>query len=90
VPVPELAPGDIIIMDNLGSHKGEGVRAAIEAAGAGLLYLPPYSPEFNPTENAFTKLKASRRKAAARSVEDPNAPNTSPPQGTTQLDQKPL
>ena len=70
MPVPELAPGDIIIMDNLGSHKGEGVRAAIEAAGAGLLYLPPYSPEFNPTENAFTKLKASRRKAAARSVED--------------------
>jgi transposase len=68
--VPELAPGDIVIMDNLGSHKGAGVRAAIEAAGAGLLYLPPYSPEFNPIENAFAKLKASLRKAAARSVED--------------------
>jgi transposase len=68
--VPDLAPGDIVIMDNLGSHKGAGVRAAIEAAGASLLYLPPYSPEFNPIENAFAKLKASLRKAAARSVED--------------------
>ncbi|MFZ6765225.1 IS630 family transposase [Pseudoroseomonas sp. WGS1072] len=68
--VPELAPGDIVIMDNLGSHKGAGVRAAIEAAGASLLYLPPYSPEFNPIENAFAKLKASLRKAAERSVED--------------------
>ena len=67
--VPELAPGDIVIMDNLGSHKGAGVRAAIEAAGASLLYLPPYSPEFNPIENAFAKLKASLRKAAERSVE---------------------
>ena len=46
--VPELRPGDIVIMDNLGSHKGAGVRAAIEAAGASLLYLPPYSPDFNP------------------------------------------
>ncbi|PWC26278.1 transposase, partial [Teichococcus aestuarii] len=67
--VPELAPGDIVIMDNLGSHKGAGVRPAIEAAGASLLYLPPYSPEFNPIENAFAKLKASLRKAAERSVE---------------------
>ena len=67
--VPKLAPGDIVIMDNLGSHKGAGVRAAIEAAGASLLYLPPYSPEFNPIENAFAKLKASLRKAAERSVE---------------------
>jgi len=66
--VPELKPGDIVIMDNLGSHKGAGVRAAIEAAGAGLLYLPPYSPEFNPIENAFAKLKAMLRKAAERSV----------------------
>ncbi|RKK01683.1 IS630 family transposase [Pseudoroseomonas wenyumeiae] len=53
--VPELAPGDIVIMDNLGSHKGAGVRAAIEAAGASLLYLPPYSPEFNPIENVWTR-----------------------------------
>jgi len=67
--VPELEPGDIVVMDNLGSHKGAGVRAAIEAAGASLLYLPPYSPEFNPIENAFAKLKAMLRKAAARTVE---------------------
>lgn len=67
--VPELRPGDIVIMDNLGSHKGAGVRAAIGAAGASLLYLPPYSPDFNPIENAFAKLKAMLRKAAARTVE---------------------
>jgi transposase len=67
--VPELKPGEIVIMDNLGSHKGAGVRAAIEAAGANLLYLPPYSPEFNPIENAFSKLKAMLRKAAERSVD---------------------
>jgi transposase len=67
--VPELRHGDIVVMDNLGSHKGAGVRAAIEAAGARLLYLPPYSPEFNPIENAFAKLKAMLRKAAARTVE---------------------
>ncbi len=67
--VPELEPGDIVVMDNLSSHKGVGVRAAIEAAGASLLYLPPYSPEFNPIENAFAKLKAMLRKAAARTVE---------------------
>jgi transposase len=67
--VPELEPGDIVVMDNLGSHKGAGVRTAIEAAGASLLYLPPYSPEFNPIENAFAKLKAMLRKAAERTVE---------------------
>ena len=67
--VPELRPGDIVIMDNLGSHKGAGVRAAIEAAGASLLYLPPYSPDFNPIENAFSKLKAMLRKAAERTVD---------------------
>ena len=67
--VPELAPGDVVVMDNLGSHKGEGVREAIEAAGARLLYLPPYSPDFNPIENAFAKLKALLRKAAERTVE---------------------
>jgi transposase len=67
--VPELQPGDMVIMDNLGSHKGPGVRRAIEAAGARLLYLPPYSPDFNPIENAFAKLKALLRKAAAHSVE---------------------
>ncbi len=67
--VPTLAPGDIVIMDNLGSHKRPGIRAAIEGAGARLLYLPPYSPDFNPIENAFSKLKALLRKAAERSVE---------------------
>ncbi|MEM6423457.1 MAG: IS630 family transposase [Pseudomonadota bacterium] len=65
--VPTLRPGDVVIMDNLGSHKGAGVRAAIEAAGAEVCYLPPYSPDFNPIENAFAKLKALLRKAAARS-----------------------
>ena len=67
--VPELRPGDVVILDNLGSHKGPGVRAAIEAAGATLLYLPPYSPDFNPIENAFAKLKALLRQVAARSLE---------------------
>ena len=67
--VPELKPGDIVIMDNLASHKGANVRAAIEAAGATLLYLPPYSPDFNPIENAFSKLKAMLRKAAERTVD---------------------
>jgi transposase len=66
--VPDLRLGDIVIMDNLGSHKGRGVRSAIEAAGATLLYLPPYSPDFNPIEKAFAKLKAMLRKAAARTV----------------------
>lgn len=67
--VPVLAPGDIVVMDNLGSHKSAGIRAAIEAAGAKLLYLPPYSPDFNPIEKAFSKLKAHLRKAAERTVE---------------------
>jgi transposase len=66
--VPDLRHGDIVIMDNLNSHKGASVRIAIEAAGASLLYLPPYSPDFNPIEKAFAKLKAKLRKAAARTV----------------------
>jgi len=66
---PELRPGDVVIMDNLGSHKGAGIRPAIEAAGASLLYLPPYSPNFNPIENAFAKLKALLRREAARTVD---------------------
>ena len=68
--VRELEPGDIVIMDNLPAHKVAGVRDAIEAAGASLLYLPPYSPDFNPIEKAFSKLKALLRKAAARTVDD--------------------
>ena len=67
--VPTLAPGDIVVMDNLSVHKVEGVRKAIEAAGAGLAYLPAYSPDFNPIEQVFAKLKALLRKAAERSVE---------------------
>jgi transposase len=55
--VSELRPGDIVVMDNLGSHKGAGVRAAIEAAGASLLYLPPYSPDFNPIEQALRQAE---------------------------------
>lgn len=67
--VPELRPDDIVVMDNLSSHKGPRVRQMIDAVGARLLYLPPYSPDFNPIENAFAKLKALLRKAAERSVE---------------------
>lgn len=67
--VPTLQPGDIVILDNLSSHKVEGVRAAIEAAGAEIRHLPPYSPDLNPIEQMFAKLKALLRKAAARSVE---------------------
>ena len=67
--VPTLRSGDVVVMDNLPAHKPAGVRRAIEATGALLLYLPPYSPDFNPIENAFAKLKALLRKAGERSVE---------------------
>jgi transposase len=67
--VPDLRPGDVVIMDNLSSHKGDKVRELIEAAGATLRFLPPYSPDFNPIENAFAKLKALLRKAAERTVD---------------------
>jgi transposase len=67
--VPAISPGDIVIMDNLGSHKRPNVRTSIEAAGGHLLYLPPYSPDFNPIEKAFSKLKALLRKASERTVE---------------------
>jgi len=66
---PILRPGDVVIMDNLASHRAAGVRHAIEATGASLHLLPPYSPDLNPIENAFAKLKAYLRKAAARTVE---------------------
>ncbi len=68
--VPTLQPGDIVILDNLPAHKGAAAREAVEAAGARLLFLPPYSPDFNPIENAFSKLKALLRRAAARTVDD--------------------
>jgi transposase len=66
--VPTLKPGDIVVMDNLSAHKNEKVRQIIEAAGAELRYLPPYSPDLNPIEQAFAKLKAHLRKAAERSI----------------------
>ena len=68
--VPTLGRGDTVIMDNLPANKGVDVRRAIEAAGATLRYLPPYSPDFNPIENAFAKLKALLRKAAARTMDE--------------------
>ncbi|MGX8008272.1 IS630 family transposase [Mesorhizobium sp. ORM8.1] len=66
--VPTLSEGDMVVMDNLPAHKAAGVRDAIEAAGASLLYLPPYSPDFNPIENAFAKLKALLRVKAERTI----------------------
>ena len=65
---PELRRGDVVIMDNLSSHKRASVRELIEAAGARLLFLPPYSPDFNPIEKAFARLKAMLRKAGERTV----------------------
>jgi transposase len=102
--VPDLRPGDVVIMDNRSSHKRPGIRAAIEAAGASLLYLPPYSPDFNPIGNAFAKLKAMLQRppgapsmacgtpSAASSTPSPptNAPTTSPPRVMTQTDRKEL
>ena len=67
--MPELRPGDAVILDNLGSHTVAGVREAVERAGCRLLFLPPYSPDLNPIENAFSKLKRLLRKAAERTVE---------------------
>ena len=67
--LPTLSPGDIVVMDNLGSHKGKAVRQLIRSAGARLLFLPPYSPDLNPIEQVFAKLKTLLRKADPRSVE---------------------
>ena len=67
--VPTLTPGDIVIIDNLGSHKSKKVRNAIRATGARLVFLPPYSPDLNPIEQAFAKLKAMLRRAQERTVE---------------------
>ncbi|MET4024081.1 transposase [Bradyrhizobium sp. S3.2.12] len=96
---PTLNPDDVVVMDNLPAHKGAAVRAAIEACGASLLLLPPYSPD-NTIENAFAKFKSSLCKAAARTVDTleaaiadayrafplPNALTTSLPQDTVQPD----
>jgi transposase len=67
---PTLSKGDVVVLDNLAAHKVAGVREVIKARGASLLYLPPYSPDLNPIEQAFAKLKALLRKAAARTRED--------------------
>ncbi len=67
--VPTLKPGDVVIMDNLGSHKGKAVRQAIRSAGAKLFFLPKYSPDLNPIEQVFAKLKHLLRNAAERTVE---------------------
>jgi transposase len=67
--VPTLAPGDLVIMDNLGSHKGKAIRRAIRSAGAKLFFLPKYSPDLNPIEQVFAKLKHLLRTAAARTLE---------------------
>jgi transposase len=67
--LPTLKPHDIVILDNLGSHKGNGVRAAIRSVGARLLFLPPYSPDLNPIEQVFAKIKTLLRKAEERSLE---------------------
>jgi len=67
--VPELKPGDIVVLDNLSSHKSEAIKAAIESAGAALTFLPPYSPDLNPIELMFSKLKTLLRQAAERTVD---------------------
>ena len=67
--IPTLKPGDIVILDNLGRHKSKAVRAAIRAAGARLFFLPPYSPDLNPIEQVFAKLKHLLRKAAERTLD---------------------
>ena len=98
--VPDLRPDNIVVMDNLSSHKEPRVRELIEAADASRRYLPPYSPNFNPIENAFAKLKALLRKASERTVgalwdrigtllnafNQPSAPTTSPQPATMQTD----
>ncbi len=66
---PQLCPGDVVVMDNLSSHKVAGVRERIEAAGAEVLYLPPYSPDLNPIEKAWSKLKQLLRSVKARTKE---------------------
>ena len=97
--LPELSPGDIVVMDNLGSHKGKAVGEAIEAAGVKLLYLPPYSPDLNPIESAFAKLKRSYARPpsepsmaygrlSSTSSPNRNVPTTLPTQATTHPDRK--
>lgn len=67
---PSLEPGDVVVLDNLAAHKVDGIRQATTGAGASILYLPPYSPDLNPIEQMFAKIKALLRKAAARTREE--------------------
>ncbi len=67
---PTLGPEDVVILDNLPAHRAAGIRDIVQARGAHLRFLPPYSPDFNPIETAFAKLKAILRKAAARTIDD--------------------
>jgi transposase len=67
---PSLAPGDVVVLDNLAAHRVDGIRQAIAAVGASILYLPPYSPDLNPIEQLFAKLKALLRRAAARTTNE--------------------
>jgi transposase len=83
---PTLTPGDVVVMDNLKAHKAAGVREAIEAAGARLLYLPPYSPDFSPIEPMWSKVKQMLRSIAARTVEALNAAVTTALQSITASD----
>jgi len=73
--MPQLRPGDVVVMDNLSSHKVAGVRERIEATGAQLLYLPPYSPDLNPIEKAWSKLKQGLRSVKARTKEASTKPS---------------
>ena len=97
--LPTLRPGDIVIMDNLGSHKGKAVRQLIRSAGAKLFFLPKYSPDLNPIEQVFAKLKHLLRKAAARTVDavclaigevlQPSRPKNAPTTSQTQVMDEP-
>jgi transposase len=80
---PTLRPGDIVVLDNLPAHKVAAAREAIEAVGARMLFLPPYSPDFNPIENAFSKLKSAMRCHASHPT---NAPTILSPRGMSQSD----
>lgn len=97
--VPDLNAGDIVVMDNLGSHKGADVRKAIEAAGATLLYLPPYSPDFNPIEKAFSYARlpnepsmafGTRSANSCKPLRRENAKTSSPQQDMSHIERKPL
>ena len=88
VPGPTLAPGDVVVLDNLPAHKGAGLAATVEARGARLRYLPPYAPDFNPVELAFGKLKTWLRTAQARPREALETTIQAAPEWISQQDAK--